>query len=283
MHASPVVPLLRRWLRRACPPVYAARATAVVTVVEALVLGAKLALTHLGRNLRGAAFAKYRKYRIKRVDRVLRNAHVHHERALVYRAIARWLLAATPRPILPESTSKTLRRTPALSATTTGGAMPFRHHSRTAMPKRSANQPRRANRLRSDGCLAAPRRRTASFSRRPPSGSATASTSSDAAPTGGDPPRCAARAAPRGDVALVTPAAQLRRPLLASVVARAVGGACQRAVEEVPREFVVRPLLRVAHIRRPLPPPCRPFVQWRRHRQSRVARGPQWERGHEAL
>src|ERR671932_186289 len=58
MHASPIVPLLHRWLRRACPAVHAARATAVVTVVEAVVLGATLALTHLGRNLRSAAFER---------------------------------------------------------------------------------------------------------------------------------------------------------------------------------------------------------------------------------
>lgn len=97
MHASPVVPLLHRWLRRACPAVHAARAAAVVTVVEALVLGAKLALTHLGRNLRSAAFAKHS---IKRVDRLLGNRHLHTERSLIYRGIAHWLLAATPRPIL---------------------------------------------------------------------------------------------------------------------------------------------------------------------------------------
>ncbi|MHB1329779.1 MAG: IS4 family transposase [Gemmatimonadales bacterium] len=97
MHASPIVPLLHRWLQRACPAVHAARATAVVTVVEALVLGAKLALTSLGRNLRSAAFAKHS---IKRVDRLLGNHHLHAERAELYRAIAHWLLAATPRPVL---------------------------------------------------------------------------------------------------------------------------------------------------------------------------------------
>ena len=59
MHASPVVPLLHRWLRRACPAIHAVRVTAVVTAVEAFVLGAKLALTPLGRNLRRAAFAKH--------------------------------------------------------------------------------------------------------------------------------------------------------------------------------------------------------------------------------
>jgi hypothetical protein len=97
MHASPIVPLLRRWLRRACPAVHAARTAAVVTVVEALVLGAKLALTDLGRNLRSAAFAKHS---IKRVDRLLGNRHLHRERSAVYQAIAGWLLAATPRPVL---------------------------------------------------------------------------------------------------------------------------------------------------------------------------------------
>ena len=97
MHASPVVPLLDRWLRRTCPTIHAVRATAIVTVVEALVLGAKLALTALGRNLRTRAFAKHS---IKRVDRLLGNTHLHAERALRYRAIAHALLAATPRPIL---------------------------------------------------------------------------------------------------------------------------------------------------------------------------------------
>jgi hypothetical protein len=97
MHASPIVPLLHRWLRRACPTMHAARAAAVVTVVEALVLGAKLALTPLGRNLRSTAFAKHS---IKRVDRLLGNAHLQRERAGIYRALAHWLLTATPRPVL---------------------------------------------------------------------------------------------------------------------------------------------------------------------------------------
>ena len=97
MHASPIVPLLHRWLRHACLAVHAARAMAVVTVVEALVLGAKLALTALGRNLRSAAFAKHS---IKRVDRLLGNVHLQRERSVIYRAVAHWLLAATPRPVL---------------------------------------------------------------------------------------------------------------------------------------------------------------------------------------
>ena len=102
MHASPrgkspLVPVLDRWLRRACPAIHAVRRAAVVTAVEALVLGAKLALTSLGRNLRSGAFAKHS---IKRVDRLLGNRHLRAERLAVYRAIAGWLLSATPRPIV---------------------------------------------------------------------------------------------------------------------------------------------------------------------------------------
>src|SRR5215208_6808354 len=97
MHASPFLSVLRRWLRRACPGIHAARAAAVVTVVEALLLGGKSTLTHLGRNLRGSAFAKHG---IKRVDRLLGNTHLRAERREIYRAVARWLVAATPRPVL---------------------------------------------------------------------------------------------------------------------------------------------------------------------------------------
>src|SRR5919202_223216 len=97
MHASPVL-VLERWLGRRCPGIHAVRRAAVIKVVEALVLGGKLTLTHLGRNLRSAAFVKHS---IKRVDRLLGNAHLHEERLVIYRALAQWLLAATPRPILP--------------------------------------------------------------------------------------------------------------------------------------------------------------------------------------
>jgi hypothetical protein len=94
MHA---VALLHRWLGKGCPSVHAGRRGALVKVVEALLVGGKLALTHLGRNLRSAAFAKHS---IKRVDRLLGNRHLAGERLGVYRAIARWLLSASPRPVL---------------------------------------------------------------------------------------------------------------------------------------------------------------------------------------
>lgn len=97
MHASRGLPLLEQWLRRACPAIHAARSAAVVAVVDSLVRGGKLTLTHLGRNLSGAAFPKHA---IKRVDRLLGNRHLHRERPGIYGAIARCLLASAARPVL---------------------------------------------------------------------------------------------------------------------------------------------------------------------------------------
>jgi hypothetical protein len=96
MHASVV---LHRWLRGACPGIHAARTAALAKVVEALLLllGGKLTLTHLGRNLRSAAFPKHS---IKRVDRLLGNPHLYAERGEIYHALARWVLRATARPVL---------------------------------------------------------------------------------------------------------------------------------------------------------------------------------------
>ena len=88
---------MERWLRAACPAIHAARVGAVVAVVGALVRGGKLALTHLGRNLASAATPKHN---IKRVDRLLGNRHLTRERPSVYRALARWLVAATARPVI---------------------------------------------------------------------------------------------------------------------------------------------------------------------------------------
>src|SRR5438067_2570326 len=97
MHTSPGPPLLEWWRRRACPAIHAARLTALVAVVEALVSAGKLTLTHLGRNVASAAFPKHS---IKRVDRLLGNRYLRTERPRLCRALTRWLLTATPRPVL---------------------------------------------------------------------------------------------------------------------------------------------------------------------------------------
>ena len=63
----------------------------------ALLFGGKLSLRQLGRSLTGVARVKHQ---IKAVDRLLGNQHLHRERADIYRALARTLLAGTRRPLI---------------------------------------------------------------------------------------------------------------------------------------------------------------------------------------
>ena len=93
----PGMRLLHKWLREACPSIHKARLSALIKVVHGLLVGGRLTLTDLGRQLQTAAFAKHN---IKCVDRLLGNAHLQHERVTLYRAVARWVLAKTLRPVL---------------------------------------------------------------------------------------------------------------------------------------------------------------------------------------
>lgn len=94
MHVRQV---LSRWLEQRTVVGHSMRATALVRVVQALVLGGKAALTHLGRSRAGSAHVKHH---IKAVDRLLGNGHLHRESAAIYRAIARTLLSGVARPVL---------------------------------------------------------------------------------------------------------------------------------------------------------------------------------------
>ncbi len=94
MHVKQV---LSRWLEQRALIGHAMRATALVRVVQALVLGGKAALTQLGRNRAGAAHVKHH---IKAVDRLLGNRHLHRECSEVYRGLAQTLFAGVKRPVL---------------------------------------------------------------------------------------------------------------------------------------------------------------------------------------
>lgn len=94
MHA---VEFLSRWLAKREVVGHAARAATLVRVVQALVVGGKLSLTQLGRNLAGLALVKHQ---IKAVDRLLGNEHLHRERLGIYRAIAESLLLGNTRPVI---------------------------------------------------------------------------------------------------------------------------------------------------------------------------------------
>jgi hypothetical protein len=65
--------VLSQWLGNRTVIGHATRAAAVARVVHALLMGGKLSLTHLGRNLGGIGHVKHQ---IKAVDRLLGNRHL---------------------------------------------------------------------------------------------------------------------------------------------------------------------------------------------------------------
>lgn len=91
------IELLHNWLSNACSFMHAARARALVKAVGGLLTGGQLTLTRIGRHLRTSAFTKHN---LKCVDRLLGNRALWAERVDIYRAMARWLLNKTERPVL---------------------------------------------------------------------------------------------------------------------------------------------------------------------------------------
>ena len=94
MHA---LSLLESWLERNGAIGHRARLEAVMRVVESLLSGAKLSLTHLGRCRPGGAYVKHH---IKAVDRLLGNEHLHGERHGIYRALCAKMLCGVARPVV---------------------------------------------------------------------------------------------------------------------------------------------------------------------------------------
>jgi hypothetical protein len=89
--------VLSQWLANRLVVGHAARAAALLRVVQALIAGGKLSLTHLGRSLGSKGHVKHQ---IKAVDRLLGNQHLQRERDDIYRAIVRTLLLGNKRPVI---------------------------------------------------------------------------------------------------------------------------------------------------------------------------------------
>jgi len=89
--------ILSQWLNNHAVIGHAVRAAALLRVVQAVLTGGRLSLTHLGRSLDGPARMKHQ---IKAVDRLLGNEHLQRERIGIYRAIARTLLRGSRQPVI---------------------------------------------------------------------------------------------------------------------------------------------------------------------------------------
>ena len=83
------------------------RERSLLRTVEALVLGAPLSVTALGRERGGASEEKHR---IKAVDELLRNRHLHRERLGIYRQMAHRVLCGERSVVIAVDWSDTGRR-----------------------------------------------------------------------------------------------------------------------------------------------------------------------------
>ena len=89
--------ILRETFGKGLRFLHAKRRAAIWRAVEALVVGGRLWLTALGRDMPGHAREKHR---IKAVDRLLGNRAIQANLHEIYQVIASWLLRGTTRPVI---------------------------------------------------------------------------------------------------------------------------------------------------------------------------------------
>jgi Transposase DDE domain len=91
------IEVLHKQLARCVPSIHRLRLKAILAAVEAVLSGAKVTITSLGRHIGNQALAKHK---IKRMDRLVGNPRLHQERVDVYAAMARWLVGGISQPII---------------------------------------------------------------------------------------------------------------------------------------------------------------------------------------
>jgi hypothetical protein len=91
------IEILRKKLSVGLDFLHARRQESVWRAVEALVVGGRLWLTALGRDMRGTALEKHR---IKAADRLLGNSAIQRSLSDIYRVLATWLLRRIARPVI---------------------------------------------------------------------------------------------------------------------------------------------------------------------------------------
>lgn len=92
-----VTTFLHKVISRALPQVHTKRMAALFDAIEAVVQGAPLSLTSLGRSLTTKAQVKHN---IKKVDRLLGNIHLQKERIYFYQWMTRVVLSKEKQPVI---------------------------------------------------------------------------------------------------------------------------------------------------------------------------------------
>ena len=91
--------VLHNQLKIACPDVHKVRLTALMAAVGSAVTEHQTTVTALGRNLKSQSKTTT-KHDIKRMDRLIGNSHLHQERMVFYRYLAKQLIGEQKHPIL---------------------------------------------------------------------------------------------------------------------------------------------------------------------------------------
>ena len=94
MHTLPV---LQKLLRVSLPTIHARRLETLTVAVDAVMHGARVSITSMGRSLPSATRIKHR---VKRMDRLVGNPRLHAQRVRVYRAILSRVLCGCIQPVI---------------------------------------------------------------------------------------------------------------------------------------------------------------------------------------
>lgn len=91
------IALLHKRLQKAVPAIHRTRLNALMAAVGAVLCGAQVSITSLGRRVSNTAFVKHK---IKRMDRLIGNTRLTQERWDIYAALTRWLVQGLPQPLI---------------------------------------------------------------------------------------------------------------------------------------------------------------------------------------
>jgi hypothetical protein len=94
MHTRTV---LQKFFQCPLPSIHTRRLQSLQAAVDAVMNGASVSVTGMGRHLRSAARIKHN---VKRVDRLIGNQHLHNERKLLYTMMSHWLLKSIEQPLI---------------------------------------------------------------------------------------------------------------------------------------------------------------------------------------
>jgi len=91
------IALLHKRLQKAVPSIHLTRLNSLMAAVGAVLCGAQVSITSLGRRISNPAFVKHK---IKRIDRLVGNLRLAQDRRALYTTLTHWLAQGLPQPLI---------------------------------------------------------------------------------------------------------------------------------------------------------------------------------------